>query len=191
MHHFNLTISSVSSETLSELAKALKLKATTIDLVRSSEEQTDRMLTGYLKDSDVPEGDFIPAYFKTVSDEVKAFCGADVIRVKLEEQFKSFDHLFEDVNFNNLSSDQYLEFHFKIDKLLIGSVSDLSVTNARSENLAAMDYEFINVRTHTYKETKKLCDWFMYNRGLIQSAHMERLIYDSKASHDNGWINEK
>lgn len=190
MHHFHLTVGSVSAETLSELAKAMNLKATTIDLVRSTEEQTDRMLTGYLKDDDVPEGDFIPAYFKSVTDEVKAFCGADVIRVKLEEQFKSFDHLFENVAFYRLNKDKYLEFHFKIDKLLIDSISELSLPNARSENPAEMNYEFINVRTDNMQDTEILRDWFMDNRGLIRGAHMERLVYDSKASHDDGWIND-
>lgn len=192
MHHFHLTVEHISAEMLKALASGLKLKATTIDLIRNADEAQDRMITGYLKDSEVPESeDLIREYFREVRKEVKAFTGSDVIRVKLEEQYSSFDHLFSDIDFSLLDKDNYLEFHFKIDKLFIDSLSDLQVPNAKSSNPDEMAYEFINVRTHNEYDTITLRDWFMENRGLIRSAHIERLVYDDKPNHDKGWIDEK
>lgn len=176
--HFHITIKNITVDQLTEIASALNLKPTLIDMVKNSEDHQDRMLTGYQADDT----------FLTITPIVYKIeeMGYEVARYKIEQQYKTIDEMIEELDLSKISSEQYLEFHLKY--LKGKDIVKPTFDYACSSNPIELDYEFLNFRAYTVKDFIRIVSYITFNNKDFESVHMERLIYDSLKSHDSGWI---
>lgn len=173
--HFHLTISDVSSQQLMEAAKLIGAKCTTIDLVKDSFSQRDRMLTKYQKGIDKS------LMLECVSKLKDA--GFNVVRYKLERMYRDID----DIRHISPSKENYGEVHLKT------SSSDPEIDTGffrLSSNVDNLDYRFYNARLYTEEDKVKFGAAYniLLQKGVtVLGYHIEQVVIDSNLNLDSWW----
>jgi hypothetical protein len=165
--HYHITIASCTAEQLESIAKELKCKATTIDLVRGPKEQKDRMITKY--------GSSLHALKNKAAKDIEIIQskGFKVVRLKIEEVVSKLD-------LHDLFSCRYLEGHLRVPQDFSTRLPWFQL----SSNPSTTGTRFLNFRIRNVTDYVRVKDSWPY--GIIDSQ-LEKVYFDSNEAHDSWW----
>lgn len=173
--HFHLTLADVNSEQLTEAAKLIGSKCTTIDLRRDTQSQRDRMLTKY--QAGIETDLMLDCVAKLQA------AGFKVVRYKLEQMFRHIAC----VMFMDLSKEHYGEVHIKTP----ASAPEIDTGFFRvSSNAEEVDYRFYNARLYCAEDKLRFNEAYgmLLESGIeMKSYHVEQVIVDSNLNLDAWW----
>lgn len=173
--HFHLTLADVSSEQLTEAAKLIGAKCTTIDLHRDTQSQRDRMLTKY--QAGIKTDLMLDCVAKLQA------AGFKVVRYKLEQMSRHIAC----VMFMDLSKEHYGEVHIKTP----ASAPEIDTGFFRvSSNAEEVDYRFYNARLYSAEDKLRFNEAYgmLLESGIeMKSYHVEQVIVDSNLNLDAWW----
>lgn len=173
--HFHLTLADVSSKQLTEAAKLIGAKCTTIDLHRDTQSQRDRMLTKY--QAGIETDLMLDCVAKLQA------AGFKVVRYKLEQMFRHIAC----VMFMDLSKEHYGEVHIKTPV----SAPEIDTGFFRvSSNAEEVDYRFYNARLYCAEDKLRFNEAYgmLLESGIeMKSYHVEQVIVDSNLNLDAWW----
>lgn len=190
--HYHITLKDIQTQDLSNYAKLIKGKPTSIDLIIDKEKPfKDRMLTKHQL------GHSLLPLFTDVLTLQKS--GAEIARYKLE---LDLNDIWEDLkqnpeNFQMVLSEQnYIELHIKVPNdfpLLEKTYKNIKI--GISKNPKTQNHYFYNLRLYNQKDLKTGLEFLKKIENIGKdlnfppiNIHKEYTLFDSHLKHDKNWL---